>query len=467
MGHKWKMLKVAAGSLVIMGIFAPIFGLNPPPVSSLKFSEDTSGQVVVENEAEIGAIQAARVAGGEVVADAGKKSAAWLLDQDLAFGVGRLEVDLNRDAILSDLALVVDAEISDNSDLTFQLFDAAGEGLAMDLFGAFEANATAVGTDTFILPLSRYPTATTLVVRRLSGPLTIRELLMIPVLSAFDNPQEFEREMAALLGETLVRTNASAEQKERVVLGRIHTIPALETINKIGASALASAGYPDYVPMKTKSEKALFVPTSGTVYDFAKRANRLLALESGEPCELFFTSSSVVHRFFPGTSGRSPHGQPNRAELGLASVPLSPDKKAEFKASYGHPAIEIPIARSAIEVLVHRENPIASLTDWQLSAAFSEVGKAETWADLGVEIEGWATRTVAPYGGHASWGTSRVFRNLALKGNPWRGDLAGPHDVVYPWGVERMVGENPGAIGYAVQRSREYPVKAVKPKKMS
>lgn len=452
----------AACALFLLFICAHGFALTEPSVSLIRFGEEADEPILVHNKIEPGVVQSASLTGGRVLRAAGEDSAVWAVSADSPFGSGRLAVELNRDLLHSDLALVMDAELGADSDVTFQLFDRMGRGLAMDLFGEVEANARTVGTDTFIVPLSRYPDATRLVIRRLSGSVTVRELALVPVLGAFENTDELEREMAALLSESLARNESLPDREGNVVLGRIHVIPALETINAIGASALAKAGYPVYEPLDLTVGTSLFVPCSGTVYDFAKRADRLLALNRGEKCQLFFTSSSGVHWFFPGKSGTNSKGMPNRAEIGLASVPLSADKKAEFETTHGYPAIEIPIARSAIEVLVHQENPLESLGDWQLSAAFSEVGKAVTWKELGVDAEGWSDRSIQAYGGHSSWGTSRVFRSLALNGNPWRHDLNSGHDVVFSWGVEKMVGQDMSGIGYAVQRSREHAVKAVK-----
>lgn len=439
-----------------------LHALAEPSVSVIHFSDSNDVDLRIENGAEPAMILDATWSAGRLVGDSKSGLGQLEFAADLPFAAGSLAIDLNRDSILSDLALVLDADLTTESDLSFQLFNAAGQGLALDLFGQVEANASAVGTDTFIIPLARYPEATRLVIRRLSGPIVLRQLAFIPVLSAFENTPELEASMAETLGVELARSSLFSDKEEKPSVGKIHHMPRLETINAIGAAALADAGYPRYAPLTESTGGGLFIPVSGTVYDFAKLADRSLAMDGGEKSEFFFTSSSGVLWYFPGSASASSNGRPGRAELGLASVPFSTEKKQAFESERGYPVIEIPIARSAIEVLVQADNPIDSLTEWQLSAAFSGVGQAQTWADLGVEDENWAHLPLRVYGGNHSWGTGRVFRELALKGNPWRADMEDRYDVVYSHGVERMVAENEGGIGYAAQRTRVHLVKPLR-----
>ena len=145
----------------------------------------------------------------------------------------------------------------------------------------------------------------------------------------------------------------------------------------------------------------------------------------------------------------------------MTSMPMSSEAKQAYFDSTGHAVIEFPIARSAIEVLVHAGNPLDSISAAGLKAAFGAEGKAETWRDLGVLDGPLADEKVRAIGGSPSWGTGRMFQEIALGGGPWRPDVDARHDVVYSNGVERFVSEQPGGIGYAVQGSRRYPVKVI------
>jgi phosphate transport system substrate-binding protein len=123
--------------------------------------------------------------------------------------------------------------------------------------------------------------------------------------------------------------------------------------------------------------------------------------------------------------------------------------------------MEFPIARSAIEVLVHEDNPLDTISADGLRAAFGSVGTAETWQDLGVLEGPLAAEKVRPIGGSPSWGTGRMFQEITLGGGAWRTDVDTRYDVVYSNGVEQAVSHKPGAIGYAVQGPRQFPVKVL------
>jgi len=160
--------------------------LPAPAATVLAFSGDRDSRVLVDDPDSTGIVRGARIVGGSLEEGEANQPTLWRLEAGLPFGEGRLAIDLNRDAILSDLALILEADLSPESDLTFQLFNGAGEGLAMDLFGEVHANASAVGTDTFVIPLSRYPEARRLVIRRLGGPVAVRGVALVPVLGAFE-----------------------------------------------------------------------------------------------------------------------------------------------------------------------------------------------------------------------------------------------------------------------------------------
>lgn len=80
-------------------------------------------------------------------------------------------------------------------------------------------------------------------------------------------------------------------------------------------------------------------------------------------------------------------------------------------------SVASPGCSPALAVLVHRDNPVASLRIDQLRAAFGDEGiKARTWGDLGLDGE-WQDRSIRLYAPEAESGTGRFFRDRVLDGS--------------------------------------------------
>lgn len=429
--------------------------LPVPEITVVSFSMDDGGSTVLTDAAELGQVVSAAVAQGEMVAT--EDGTDWLVSADQPFGIGRLDIVLNRDKIASDLAMVFNASAGPQPHLAVQLFDAEGKALAIDLFGDLAKKAEEAGTDTFVIPLTRYPSATKLVIRRLTGSLRVREVLLMPVITdATGANVEHERALANALGEQLSGSHP-AMMKSGL---KLHIIPSLEEINDIGAAALAAVGYPKYRPLGILNSDLTYAPVSGTVYDFAQLANRFLSLgQDTEVFDWFFTSSNGVAWFFENDPSdyNKERNRPEHTEFGMASVPMSSETKDAFLARMGYPLIEFPIARDAIEVIVHRSNPVMEIRMEALRTAFGGSGGV-VWAaiDPGSPLAG---EKVNAIGGSHAWGTGRVFQEIALQGGPWRPDMLTGHDVVYKYGVEARVAQDRLGIGYVVQRQRGAGVK--------
>jgi ABC-type phosphate transport system substrate-binding protein len=151
--------------------------------------------------------------------------------------------------------------------------------------------------------------------------------------------------------------------------------------------------------------------------------------------------------------------------IGLAAVsrPLESQEVAEFERVFGRPPMEIKVARDAIEVLVHASNPIEGLTLQQLDAIFGATRRRgapeqiSRWGQLGL-TGAWERQPIVLYGGAQGWGTTRMFQRLVLQDGPFR-DSMKVEDVID--GVDLAVSRNPAAIGFAVNRARTVPVRAV------
>jgi ABC-type phosphate transport system substrate-binding protein len=101
----------------------------------------------------------------------------------------------------------------------------------------------------------------------------------------------------------------------------------------------------------------------------------------------------------------------------------------------------VRIARDAIVACVHPDNPIERLSPDQLAAAFTSRAK---WGNLGIE-GGWANRPIEAVGCNSHLVLHHEFRELALKGRPFREDLREqPGDSA----VVARVAKERGAIGF-------------------
>ncbi len=148
--------------------------LQPLPmagVTAVSFSSEDGGKVVVSDIGKLGHVERATIENGKIVLCEDGKNVDWNVVAEEGFGKGRLDITLNRERLTGDVALVLNASLNEKSSLAVQLYDGTGGALALDLFGEIKANAEAVGTDTFIVPLVKYPAAKRLVLRRLSGDL--------------------------------------------------------------------------------------------------------------------------------------------------------------------------------------------------------------------------------------------------------------------------------------------------------
>ena len=114
----------------------------------------------------------------------------WAVDSGQPEGTGELVVALDREKLESDVALTMVFEKKPETDLAVQLLDASNRVVAVDLVG----NPAAIGqegmADTFALPLAHYPSATQIALRRVSGPVTLYGIVLVPVIVGDESQTE-------------------------------------------------------------------------------------------------------------------------------------------------------------------------------------------------------------------------------------------------------------------------------------
>ena len=122
-------------------------------------------------------------------------------------GVGQLAVGLDRKQINQNLVATVLFDADDSADLAIQLFDAQGRAVVLDLFGNLVDVGRDATTNTFIIPLVKYPTAEKIVVRRIRGDVKVYGLVLYPVVVEGTPVKEALTELARVLGDPLSPEN--------------------------------------------------------------------------------------------------------------------------------------------------------------------------------------------------------------------------------------------------------------------
>jgi phosphate transport system substrate-binding protein len=141
------------------------------------------------------------------------------------------------------------------------------------------------------------------------------------------------------------------------------------------------------------------------------------------------------------------------ADIGAMSRAMNAQELKAFRDRYGYAPTAIVVARDAIVVFVHPDNPLTAITRSELDAIYSATPRCGArapvtrWGELGVGAElPLSKRQILANGRNSASGTSEFFRTEALCGGDYRADV-----VVWPGhgATVAAVAGNPEAIGYA------------------
>jgi N-acetylneuraminic acid mutarotase len=139
----------------------------------------------------------------------GGVTSAWRVAESAPVGAGKLWIDLDRSVLDENLAVSVVCERQELSDMVVQLWDDKNQVVALDLFGNIAAAGLESRTDTFVVPLRKYPSAKRVVLRRISGASTIYGVALIPVVTEKDMGTNTVQalQFARMLGDRLSPEN--------------------------------------------------------------------------------------------------------------------------------------------------------------------------------------------------------------------------------------------------------------------
>ena len=148
-----------------------------------------------------------------------------------------------------------------------------------------------------------------------------------------------------------------------------------------------------------------------------------------------------------GRPGAGPDTANQYPKLRLGTVPT--EQAARERSDTRR--TQLPIARGALTVVVHPDNPLAErgLTLAELRRIFSaraeSMDEVEFWGDLGVAGE-WTQNPVVRYGHRPGSSLHAYLKEEVLAGAPFKSDLTQLADSV---AIVQAVAADPNAIGYA------------------
>ena len=165
----------------------------------------------------------------------------WHVAANAQPGVGQLEISLDRKKVTGNLVVAVLFDTDDTGDLSLQLFDAEGKVVAADLFGNLVDVGKEAITDTFVIPLGKYPTATKVVFERIRGELQMYGVALFPVDMEGTPAAAEMKKLADALGDPLSLANPLSKSLTRIAKNsKIAVDPALSAPPKNTTPAAAA-----------------------------------------------------------------------------------------------------------------------------------------------------------------------------------------------------------------------------------
>ena len=159
-----------------------------------------------------------------------KEPARWSVDGQRPDGTGTLSITIDRNSLMSDLGMTLVCEARTNADMVVQLLDDQDRVIALDLVGNVVALGEETDTDTFAVPLLDHPTATKVVLRRITGDVVIHSIVLFPmVIGLPDNPDLVSQlDMLKLLKQSLSPEGPTYKNIARIMAERSGATQAAE-----------------------------------------------------------------------------------------------------------------------------------------------------------------------------------------------------------------------------------------------
>ncbi len=192
----------------------------------------------------------------------------WQVGADALAGAGRVSVAINRSKMNEDLVATILFDSDDTADLAVQLFDAQGRVVVVDLFGNLVDVSKEAITNTFVVPLRKYPTAERIVVRRVKGEVKVYGIVLYPIVTEGEPNDNALRKLAAVLGDPLSAENPLLTSLQKIARnGELTIDPSIGATPKTPATAVVPvkrSTYPGAVPPPAGA-RLTPVPSAGLV----------------------------------------------------------------------------------------------------------------------------------------------------------------------------------------------------------
>jgi hypothetical protein len=184
----------------------------------------------------------------------------WRVDAGAPKGQGWLEIALDRSRIVSgNLVATLLFDADPDADVAVQLFDSQGRVVVVDLFGNLVDIGMQATTDTFVIPLSKYPTADRVVIRRVQGGLRLHGLVLFPVVTEGPIDPNALTELARVLGDPLSPENPLVPSIQKIAHKSQVEVAAVKPA--LSNNTSTSKSYP--AATAPGSEAAAPAPTDG------------------------------------------------------------------------------------------------------------------------------------------------------------------------------------------------------------
>lgn len=154
-------------------------------------------------------------------------------------GVGRLIVNVDRQRLNENLVATILFDADETGDIAVQLLDGQGRVVVVDVFGNLVEVGKEATTDTFVIPLRKYPTAEKIVIRRISGDVKVYGLVLFPVVTEATVDPTALQQLADVLGDPLSPENPLVKSLQQVAKsGNVAIQPTKPPTPKVAVPAV-------------------------------------------------------------------------------------------------------------------------------------------------------------------------------------------------------------------------------------
>ena len=162
---------------------------------------------------------------------------AWQVAGTAPEGVGKLVLSIDRERMKSNLVATILFDGDEKADIAVQLLDAQNRVVVLDLFGNIVDVGNDIATDTFVIPLKKYPSAEKIVLRRINGKVSVHGIVLYPVVVEGTPVNDAMQELARLLGDPLSPENPLVKSLRQVAKDSGVSISPAKTVTATTPSA--------------------------------------------------------------------------------------------------------------------------------------------------------------------------------------------------------------------------------------